>query len=104
MGWGEADLELSFRKGRGSPKVLSRDLTGWPELWRRPGKGGRGVSVPWVAAVAASLFPGGPRQSASHVSWYRLNQAVLMISGAPEATGGMYTHREALFLYSHRFV
>lgn len=68
LGWGGARRIWSFpsfRKGGGSPKVLSRDLTGWPELWRRPGKEGRGVSVHWVAAVAASLFPGGPRQSAS---------------------------------------
>lgn len=27
VGCGEADLELSFPKGGGSPKVLNRDLT-----------------------------------------------------------------------------
>lgn len=43
-------------------------------------------------------------ESESHVSWYRMNQVALRISELPKATGVMHTHRQALFLYSHRLV
>lgn len=40
----------------------------------------------------------------AHPTQYRMNQAALGVSELPEATGVMYTHRQAVFLYSHRLV
>lgn len=64
------------------------------------------VSVLWVAAVAYFTVCFWPEaESASHGSWYRMNrEAAPRISELPKATAVMYTHREALFLYSHRLV
>lgn len=50
------------------------------------------------------LFISGPRQRAHPSNGYRMNQAMLRISKVPKATGLMHTHKQALFLYSHRLV
>ena len=54
------------------------------------------MSVLRVAAVAHFPVRFWPEaESASHVGWYRMNQAVLRISEVPNATGVMWTRREA---------
>lgn len=74
-------------------------------LWRYPQNRRRGHACAWVAAVAHFTVYFWPEAgSESHVSWYRMNQVALRISELPKATGVMYTHRQALFLYSHRLV
>lgn len=49
-----------------------------------------------AAAVAHFTVCFWPKaESASHIGWYRMNQAVLRISKVPNATRVMWTHREA---------
>lgn len=62
------------------------------------------VPVPAWLLWLTWLFISGPRLRAHLGSWYRMNQAALRISELPKATGIMHTHRQALFLYSHRLV
>lgn len=86
----------------GNPMILSREVAGGMlRLWRRPQNGECGRAVLGGCCVSLRVFLA---QGREHIplNWYRTPQSALGVSELPAVTGVMYTHRQTLFLYSHR--